>query len=184
MSRVRTVSWLAVATLSQLAVACTDGDTLSPNAPATIATTTPHLTAATGNTATLLARGTFSDPKDPAFKIKRIAEDWHVELKATPAFDLAVQSIVFQPGGQSGWHRHPGPVFVQVVSGTTTEYKSDDPDCTPIVHSAGQSYVDEGEHAHIARNETNATATVVVTYFVPPGVPLRIDAPKPGNCPF
>ena len=95
-----------------------------------------------------------------------------------------MQSIVFQPGGHSGWHRHPGPVFIQVVSGTMTFYESDDPSCTPIVRTAGQGFLDVGEHAHIARNETSAPAQNIVTYFAPPGAALRIDAPNPGNCPF
>lgn len=179
----RIIRWITIASLAPVTLACNDrSETLAPRSRAS--TETPHFTAASGNVATLLARSTFSDPKDPTFKVKRIADNWHVELKATPALDIAVSSVVFQPGGQSGWHRHPGPVFVRVISGTTTEYKSDDPTCTPIPHAAGQAYVDDGEHAHIARNETNATATVIVTYLLPPGAPLRIDAPAPGNCPF
>ncbi|HEX6626817.1 MAG TPA: cupin domain-containing protein, partial [Gemmatimonadaceae bacterium] len=129
----------------------------------------PHFTMGSGTTPTLLGRATFSDPDDQNFKVKRITGDWHVEIKSKPAFDIAVQSITFQPGGQSGWHTHPGPVFIQVVSGTMTFYKSDDPTCTPIVRTAGQGYLDVGEHPHIARNETTAKAENVVTYFAPPG---------------
>lgn len=180
----RTVALFGIVAFSGLALACKNGsETLSPHSLATAAET-PQFTLASGNAVTLLGRVTYSDPKDPTFKVKRITDGWHVELKATPAFDLAVQSIVFQPGGQSGWHMHPGPVFVQVVSGTMTEYESDDPTCTPIIHAAGQGYVDPGERAHIARNETAVTAAVLVTYLAPLGAPLRIDAPKPGNCPF
>ncbi len=96
-----------------------------------------------------------------------------------------MQSITFAPGSYSGWHRHPGPVFIQVVSGTMTFYEGDDPTCTPIVRSAGQGFLDVGDHPHIARNETGQPAQNVVTYFAPPGATLRIDvAPAPGNCPF
>jgi hypothetical protein len=144
----------------------------------------PSFTMGANTSSTLLGRATFADPKDQNFKVKRITGDWHVEIKAKPAVDLAVQSIVFQPGGHSGWHRHPGPVFIQVVSGTMTFYESDDPSCTPIVRTAGQGFLDVGEHAHIARNETSAPAQNIVTYFAPPGAALRIDAPNPGNCPF
>jgi hypothetical protein len=49
---------------------------------------------------------------------------------------------------------------------------------------AGQGYLDAGDHAHIARNETELPAQNVVTYFAPPGAVLRIDEPRPGNCPF
>jgi hypothetical protein len=144
----------------------------------------PHFTMGTGTTSTLLGRATFSDPDDQNFKVKRMTGDWHVEIKSKPAFDLAVQSITFKPGAQSGWHTHPGPVFIQVVSGTMTFYQSDDPTCAPIVRTAGQGYLDVGEHAHIARNETATAAQNIVTYFAPPGATLRFDAPSPGNCAF
>jgi len=134
-----------------------------------------------GTTSMLIGRATFEE----AFKVKREGpDDWEVEVEAKPALDIAVQKIVFQPGGQSGWHSHPGPVFISVVEGTMTFYDSDDPDCTPIVRHAGQGFIDVGDHAHVARNETSDPATNVVTYLSPPGVALRIDQPNPGNCPF
>ncbi len=144
----------------------------------------PLFTLSSGSQSTLLGRATFDDPSDPTFKVKRISGDWHAEVKATPNLDIAVQRIVFQPGGQSGWHRHPGPVFIEVVTGTMTFYMSDDPTCTPMVRSAGQGYLDAGEHAHIARNESGAPAENIVVYLAPQAAALRIDAPDPGNCPF
>jgi hypothetical protein len=143
----------------------------------------PSFTMGSGSTSTLLGRATFTDDGE-TFKVKRITGDWHVEVKSKGNLDIAVQNIVFQPGSQSGWHRHPGPVFIQVVTGTMTFYASDDPTCTPIVRTAGQGFLDVGENAHIARNETDQPAQNVVTYFAPPGAALRIDAPAPGNCPF
>jgi len=169
--------WFAPLGLAALFGACGErGDAVTSAPPK------PEFTLGSGSTSTLLGRATFS--QDGNFKVKRISGDWHVEVKAHPELDLAVQQIVFQPGGQSGWHSHPGPVFIQVVSGTMTFYESDDPNCTPVVRTAGQGFLDVGEHAHIARNETATTATNVVTYLAPPGAALRIDQPNPGNCPF
>lgn len=148
---------------------------------AAISATRAWGTSSSGSQSTLLSRATI----DEAFKVRRVGEDhWKIRVQAKPGLDVAVQSIVFQPGGQSGWHSHPGPVFISVVSGTMTFYESDDPDCEPIVRHAGEGYLDTGEHAHIARNETTAPATNVVTYFAPPGAALRIDQPDPGHCPF
>jgi hypothetical protein len=144
----------------------------------------PSYTASSGSQSTLLGRATFADPSDQTFKVKRISGDWHAEVKATPGLDIAVQRIVFQPGGQSGWHRHPGPVFIEVVTGTMTFYMSDDPSCAPMVRTAGQGYLDVGEHPHIARNESGAPAENIVVYLAPQGAALRIDAPDPGNCPL
>jgi cupin domain len=165
-------------------LACTDNNEPLPGTGRNPEPGPPIFTAGTGTTSTLLGRANFGDPADPTFKVKRLTGDWHVEIKAKPTLDLAVQSIVFQPGGQSGWHSHPGPVFIQVVSGTMTFYESDDPMCTPIIRTRGQGYLDVGDHAHIARNETEAPAQNIVTYFAPPDAPLRIDEPDPGNCSF
>ena len=130
---------------------------------------------------TLLGRATYSDP----INVRRVGEDhWKVDVKAKPALDVAVQSIAFPPGSQSSWHSHPGPVFISVVSGTMTFYEGDDPDCEPVVRHAGEGFLDVGDHAHIARNETGEPATNLVTYFAPPGAALRMDQPNPGNCPF
>lgn len=139
-------------------------------------------TQGSGTSSTLIGRATFADP----FKVKRVAPDgeWEVEIEATPGLDVAVQTIVFQPGGHSGWHSHPGPVFISVVEGTMTFYEANDPSCTPVVRTAGQGFLDSGDHAHMARNESGLPARTVVTYFAPPSAALRIDQPNPGNCDF
>ena len=177
--RIRMAALVNTLIAVSLAAGCEDAS--SPAAPTTLK---PEFTASSGGQSTLLGRATFGDPGAETFKVKRITGDWQVEVKAKPAFDLAVQRVVFQPGGQSGWHTHPGPVFIQVVTGVMTFYESDDPECKPIVRSAGEGYLDLGEHAHIARNESGAVAENLVTYFAPPGATLRIDADVPGNCPF
>ena len=151
-------------------------------------------TPGSGTTSTLLGRATFEAfdvsrrvkaPKDPEERDGGRTL-WKVKAEAEPALDIATQTITFAPGGQSGWHTHPGPVFIAVIEGTMTFYEGDDPDCRPMVLHAGQGFVDghTDEHPHIARNETALPAKNLVTYFVPPGAAVRTDAPNPGNCPF
>ena len=140
--------------------------------------------AAIPSSSTLLGRATFEDPKDQTLMVKRITGDFPVEVKAKPKLDVAMQQINFPVGSQSTWHTHPGPVFIIVSQGTMTFYESDDPTCTPEVKTAGQGFLDKGEHAHIARNESGAPAPTVVTYLVPPGATLRHAEPNPGHCPL
>jgi len=138
-------------------------------------------TPGSGTSSNPIGRATFEGP----FKVIRDGADgWKVKLESKTGLDVATQVITFQPGGQSGWHSHPGPVLISVVAGTMTFYEANDPDCAPIVRVAGEGYVDTGGHAHIARNETSEPAMNVVTYLVPPAAPLRKDEPAPGNCPF
>jgi quercetin dioxygenase-like cupin family protein len=136
-------------------------------------------TAGSGTTSTVVGPpATFA-----GFKISRDAPDgWDVKIHAKDGLKVATQTITFQPGGQSGWHTHPGPVFISVKEGTMTFY---DENCNATVRIAGEGFLDTGLTPHLARNESGAPATNVVTYFAPPSAPtLRIDAPQPLNCPF
>jgi hypothetical protein len=153
------------------------GEPAAPTSSASLRS--PAFTVSSGSTSTVLGRATFAEK----FNIERKADKWKTHVESDP-LDIAVQQSVFAPGAQSGWHSHPGPVFIMVVQGTMTFYEGDDKHCTPVVRTAGQGYLDEGKHAHIARNESGVEARNIVTYFAPPGAALRIDQPAPGNCPF
>jgi quercetin dioxygenase-like cupin family protein len=125
----------------------------------------------------------------PEFDVKRKDKtlDWELRLEASQPIDVATQIVTFQPGGSSGWHTHPGPVFFTVRTGTLTVYEGNDPACTPNVFTAGTGAVEgaTAKHIHMVRNETNSVAEAVVTYMVPVGAnPLRTDLPNPGNCSF
>src|SRR5512139_523539 len=99
-------------------------------------------TGGSGTSSTLLGRGTFAEAFEVERRARTAAGRWKVEVAARPNLDIATQMITFDPGGQSGWHSHPGPVFISVVVGRMTFYESEDPDCLPIVRSAGQGYLD------------------------------------------
>lgn len=108
-----------------------------------------------------------------------------VQLRTKGASDLWVVSNVFAPGGQTGWHTHPGPSLITVKSGSITAYSADDPTCTGVVYSAGEGFVDEGDGSvHLLRNEGTVAAETVAVQLLPDGAVRRIDAPDPGHCPF
>jgi quercetin dioxygenase-like cupin family protein len=161
-----------------LSSGCDKSDT--PTAPAG---GKPELTPSSGGTPTQLARSTFAAPDGKNLRIRRTDKDWQFELSAKPSFDLAVQQVVIQPGGQSGWRTESGPVLIQVLTGTLTFYSSEDPTCSPVVLTAGQGWFGSGEYAHLVRNETNTVAETLLTAFVPPDAAIRVDADQPGNCP-
>jgi quercetin dioxygenase-like cupin family protein len=137
--------------------------------------------------ATVVARGTFTDPTDIKFKIDALEQE---VIHAPNAQQTVVQQIIIGPGGHTGWHSHPGPVVVVVTAGTLTFYSADDPACTPRTYGAGSAFVDSGQgHVHIARNEsTIENLELWATYFDVPSPPpannFRIDALVPGNCSF
>jgi mannose-6-phosphate isomerase-like protein (cupin superfamily) len=108
-----------------------------------------------------------------------------VKLKTKGDSDVYVVRNTVLPGGQSGWHYHPGPSLVTVVQGTATFYDGDDPTCTPRVFTAGTGIIDDSvdaSHVHLLRNEGDVPLITVTFQIVPAGATRRIDAPDPGNC--
>ena len=137
-------------------------------------------TMGSGVTSTGIAQGGL----DP-IKLKTKIGDWASEIETEEQSSLVIQENRVAPGGHFGWHSHPGPSLVIVKSGTSTFYRGDDPNCTPQPHPTGSAYVDPGGVVHTARNESvTDELIVIVVRLLPPGVPARIDAPAPGNCPF
>lgn len=110
---------------------------------------------------------------------------WLSLQKTTGASDLYVQSNVWQPGGSTGWHTHPGHSLITVTAGTLTAYDSDDPACTPHVYTQGMGLVDPGgDHVHLLRNEGSVTTSTITVQLIQAGATRRIDAAGPASCPF
>lgn len=134
--------------------------------------------------ATVFARANFDESVDVKFKIGDGRKD---VLHVPRTREMVVQKIVLSPGGQTGWHSHPGPVIVLIKAGTMAFYDGDDPECGAVEYAAGDAFIDSGQgHVHIAFNESaSEDLELWAVYFdVPPGGAFRIDAPAPGNCPF
>ena len=100
--------------------------------------------------------------------------------------DVVVQSIVFQPGGTTGWHSHPGVLAIAVRSGAVTRYEAHHSGCPSQTYSAGQGFAERGpQHVILVRNETAQPAEILVTYIVPAGTAnaaLRVDQAAPAGC--
>jgi hypothetical protein len=69
-------------------------------------------TSPTGVTRTLIGRGTYNrfmvntDLNQPGFQYL---------AKAQPAIDMEVDTHYYNPLGSTGWHKHPGPVYITVT---------------------------------------------------------------------
>ena len=109
--------------------------------------------------------------------VKSESEINEVEFKTKGFSDVYVVLNRIAPGGHTGWHSHPGPSIISVVSGQATEYRDDDPE--GIVHSAGTAFVDEGTHAHLVANEGDVDLVLVAFQILPVGATRRIDEPAP-----
>jgi Cupin domain len=147
-------------------------------------------TPAVNQTTSTIAKSTF----DP-IKIKAKSDPanvWRAMLKTRGQSDVYVVDNKFSPVdhlnnivASTGWHSHPGPSLIFVLSGTVTNYTGDDKSCTGHQYTAGQGFVDSGKDVHNLRNEGDVPAETVAVQLLPQGTASRrIDQPAPGNCPF
>jgi len=106
--------------------------------------------------------------------------DWLLFTMVRGDSDLYITQNTIQPGGQSGWHTHPGPSLVTVTEGTVTVYHGN---CTSEIFTVGQTFTDLGcGDVHNVRNEMGVQAKTVAVQIVPHGAVRREDKPDPG-CP-
>ena len=133
---------------------------------------------------TVVARAGFVEPVDIKFKV----EDGRQEVFHVPnAQETVVQQVVIAPGGQTGWHSHPGPVVVLIKSGTLTFYSGESSGCLVRTYSAGQAFIDSGQgHVHRAANlsATDNVELCATNLDDPPGGAFRNDDSDPGSCPI
>jgi quercetin dioxygenase-like cupin family protein len=139
---------------------------------------------ASGVRATVLARGTYD-----SFNVRSDPRGSIADFRAhsTAPIDIIVRQHDYDPGSTTGWHSHPGPVFITVTRGTLTYYELDDPTCTAHVVSANSptnGFVDTGG-GHVVHNETDEPAQDLSVITAPVGGAFRtnLPAPKP-NCGF
>ena len=148
------------------------------------------LAAAVGTTLGTASSGVTAETARGPLVDRPLDVNWHfaagskIKLQSQGPMEQAVQRIVAVPGATFGWHSHPGPTIVTVLSGTLSFYHAED--CTHrINYTAGQSFSNLPDEIHLARNEGSVDLVVYATYYVPVGTgPLRIDQPSPGaDCP-
>jgi hypothetical protein len=97
--------------------------------------------------------------------------------------DVFIAHARFAPGQDTGWHTHPGPVFVQVVKGSLTYQDARHGECRQITYMAGQGFFDRG-HGHVHRAVAGASGAEFYPVFVqPPGSAAHIiPATAPEEC--
>lgn len=124
---------------------------------------TASATPDTGVSSTVLGTGTSPDG---------------VVVSSRDQTQVTVAEITIAPGGSTGWHYHTGQLIAVVKSGTLTRTVHD---CSTEVTTAGASLVEPAgrEHVHIGRNLGAEPVVLLVTYVVPAGQPLSLDAPAP-----
>ena len=101
-----------------------------------------------------------------------------IMVQQAGATDVTVREITIEPGGSTGWHYHTGELLAVVQAGTLTRQLDD---CSEVATPAGEAFVERSgaQHVHIGRNLGTEPVVLYVTYVLPAGSPLSVDAPEP-----
>ena len=109
------------------------------------------------------------------------SQEHNVILHMKGATDVLQTDLIFQAGGTTGWHIHPGPVVVVIKSGKLTEIHSNG--CM-TVHDTGSAFFESPGEVHNVVNQTNGVTEVYATFLSPAGSQPLIPVADPGNvCP-
>jgi quercetin dioxygenase-like cupin family protein len=111
-------------------------------------------------------------------KVRTRTDQHSVKFQTKETSDVYVVQNRITPGGHTGWHSHPGPSIVSVVSGQATEYHAEDP-ANGIVHAAGTAFVDDGDGAHLVKNEGTVDLVLIAFQVIPQGAVRRVDEDQP-----
>jgi hypothetical protein len=97
--------------------------------------------------------------------------------------DVFIQHVRFVANQDTGWHTHPGPVFVEVVKGSLTYEDAHHGKCRRLPYEAGEGFFDQGG-GHVHRAVAGAAgADFYPVYVLPPGSASHlIPAEAPEEC--
>ena len=128
-------------------------------------------TTPSGQTPTILALGSMDDRQ-------QVNTD-RIKFQTKDPVDVANYKVVYDAGGFSGWHTHPGFLIATIKSGHILRQVG----CGAVVqYGPGDSFVESDEQpAGTVRNaSTTDSAEIYVAQVVPRDVPRRVDAVDPG----
>ena len=127
---------------------------------------------AVGFTAKVLAKATLAKPAE--------IEALGVQFSTEGATDVYVQQVDIAPGGNSGWHEHPGLVMVAVATGAVIVHVG----CKAgQQYSAGQTFVEPPLTPMLVENASStAPAQNFAAVVVPTGTAARIELPGAPVC--
>ncbi len=94
--------------------------------------------------------------------------------------EVTAKIVEIDPGGETGWHTHPVPVYAYMLSGTITVTLADG---RTYDYKEGDAIFEVRDIPHNGRNNGTTPARLVVFYTGAAGTPnvKRVDAPVGGT---
>lgn len=173
---------LTVAALAASMIAPTAAVDIDALQGAVEATPLDELIGMEGVTIEPLARGSFPDQITASIGVSLSGGTATTAADIQQLADIISAQLTIEPDGFVGWHTHPGPGIVTVVSGALTIVN--EVDCVAREYRAGQAFLDVGQgNIHVAYNASGEETRVYAVFLdVPPGEGPTILLEEPGDC--
>lgn len=116
-------------------------------------------------------------------KVRTVLDTWNNLAEQTIAWPhkyeakATILEIDIPPGGETGWHRHPVPLFGYVISGTLTVYLADG---TKKSFGPGEGFAEAVNLVHDGHNDGTEPLKFIVFIAGERGVDYtqKVDAPQ------
>jgi quercetin dioxygenase-like cupin family protein len=106
------------------------------------------------------------------------AEGVGIQLRTNGPKDMLTASITVDPGGSFGWHSHPGPVQVAVVSGTFSLTQVENGRCRTHAFGPQDAFVEDGGRVHLGQNDGSEPVRLFATFLARAGT-TEFSRPEP-----
>jgi quercetin dioxygenase-like cupin family protein len=102
------------------------------------------------------------------------ANGQRITYPVTDRAEVTAMTVELAPGAETGWHKHPVPVYAYVISGNlTVELEGG----KPLTYGAGETVIEVVDTLHNGKNSGKEPVKLVVFYLGAEGTPNVI---KPG----
>ena len=102
------------------------------------------------------------------------------KAEAKAPIDVVVRRHDYLAGGSTGWHAHPYPVLITVITGTAHVLRIRRPNLHAGTSSRRARGTSTPAHGHLGRNETGQPATDISVIMAPVGGAFRQELTAPG----
>lgn len=100
-----------------------------------------------------------------------------ISYPQTEKAEVTAMTVELAPGAETGWHKHPVPVYAYVVSGNLTVELEDH---KQLAFKAGDAIIEVVNTLHNGRNSGSEPVRLAVFYLGAEGVP-NVIKPEPAG---
>lgn len=118
-----------------------------------------------------------------------VTRPYHIQgptfsIDSKKASQVATSQLAWPADSRTGWHYHPGLVFVTVTSGSLTLSARTKSGCPSTTYRAGQTFLERpGQLVNVVNSGSSTAGTVVTIIGIPLGRPATVPVPAPAGCP-